>query len=450
MSIPLMTLRLLKTASLIALACAPVMLSAQNEISGKEEERLEALARSQGEWVAPKSKLSVGFRILSSGSRVDFKNLGIIPARLSVSPASAGVVQRVYDNGAVAVDTLRADEKDVDGNQVSTPGGRYKVFANTTGSIIDSNGNVTGTETVTVQTGDFLSYTPGLTRQWSAASEGQIGQPGYVSFSLFSATTDGGSASHKQGATGGVEFQLAQELGRGSGRFHWSLISGITLNDINGKSAGTVSSTLHTYTDFYSYTTNGQAITLANVTNPSYGPLYNSNGIIVSSNGVETTVPLNAVPDPAKSATTDLVGGASVTGKWQVKGAYFMVKVGPSLRTQLTTHLNLTASLGLAGAYAGTRYSASESFIVPALPDLVLSTTDAVNGGNIISSTATKFVSGYFADLTLEWAVNDTMGLYSGFTTQKLSSYEQKLGDRVAKVDIGSSVGIRGGVSIKF
>lgn len=450
MSISLMTLRLLKTASLIALVCAPAMLSAQSEISGKEEERLEALARSQGEWVAPKSKLSVGFRILSSGGRVDFKNLGIVPARLSVAPASDGVVQRVYDNGAVGVDTLRSDEKDVDGNQISTPGGRYRVFSTSVVTILNADGLVTGTETVTAQSGDFLSYTPGLTRQWSAASAGQIGQPGYVAFSVFSATTDGGSTSHKQGATGGVEFQLAQELGRGSGRFHWSMLSGITLNDINSKSAGTVSSTLRTYTDFYAYNLNGQVISLVNVTNPSFGPLYDTNGIFVNSNGVETTVPLNAVPDAAKSTTTNVVGGASVAGQWQVKGAYFMAKVGPSLRTQLTTHLNLTASLGLAGAYVGTRYTASESFAVPSLPDLVLSTTDATDGSNIISSTATKFVTGYFADLTLEWAANETMGLYGGFTTQKLSSYEQKLGDRVAKVDIGSAVGIRGGVSIKF
>jgi hypothetical protein len=445
-----MTLRLLKTASLIALVCAPAMLFAQAEISGKEEERLEALARSQGEFVAPKSKISVGFRILSSGGRVDFKNLGIIPARLEVVPASDGVVQRVYDNGAVAVDTLRTDEKDVDGNQISTPGGRYKVYTTTSNTIVDSSGNAIGTETVTTQSGDFLSYTPGLTRQWSAASEVQIGQPGYVGFSIFSATSDGGSTSHKQGATGGVEFQLTKDLGRGSRRFHWSMLTGISLNDINSKSAGTVASTLHTYTDYYSYNFNGQVVSLANVTNPSYGPLFDTNGIFINSNGTETTVPLNAVPDAAKSTTTDLIGGASVTGQWQVKGAYFMVKFGPSLRTQLTTHLNLTASLGVAGAYAGTRYSATESFSVPSLPELVLSTTDPDDGSNIVSTTTAKFVSGYYADVNLEWSTNDTLGLFTGFTTQKLSSYDQKLGDRVAKVDLGSSVGIRGGVSIKF
>ena len=52
--------------------------------------------------------------------------------------------------------------------------------------------------------------------------------------------------------------------------------------------------------------------------------------------------------------------------------------------------------------------------------------------------------------MNFEWATNDTLGLFGGVTAQKLSTYEQKLGDRVAKIDLGSSVGIRGGVSIKF
>jgi len=451
MSTPLMTLRLLKTASLIALVCAPVLLRAQAETTGKEEERLEALARSQGEWSAPKHKLTVGFRVLNSGGRVDFKNLGAVPSSISVAPASDGVVSRIYHNGAVSVDSLRADEKDANGNQLSTPGGYYKVYSTSTVSVNDADGNVTGVETSTVQSGVFVSYTPGLTRTWVATSQEQINQPGYVSFSLFSTTSDGGSFSHKQGPTGGVEFQLSQDLGHGSRRFQWSLSTGLALNDINSKSAGTVSSTLHTYTDVYSYTVQGgEAITLSNVTNPSYAPFYDANGNVISTNGVETTVPLNAVPDPSKSTATDVVGGANVAGKWQVKGAYFMVKVGPSLRTQLTTHLGLTASAGLAGAYAGTRYTASESFSVAAIPDVTMALINSDDNTDVISSTAAKFVTGYYADLNLEWAANDTVGVFGGLTTQKLSSYQQKLGDRVAKVDIGSAVGIRGGISVRF
>ncbi len=448
MPISLMTLRLLKTASLIALVCAPVILSAQIETSGREEERLEALARSQGEFVAPKSKLSVGFRILSSGGRVDFKHLGTVPSLFTVAPASAGAVQRDYTNGIVSVDSLRPAEKDTDGNQTSTPGGRYSVYGTTTFPILDADGNVTGTENATIKTGDFLSYMPGLTRQYQVGSAAQLSQPGYVSFDIYSAISDGGSTSKKQGPTGGVEFQFSREFGRGSHRLQWSLIAGVALNDINSKSAGTVSSTLHTYTDYYS--TNGQSITTANLSNPSYGPYYDSNSNLISASGTETTVPISAVPDPNLSKATDDKGAASVAGKWQVKGAYFMVKLGPSVRTQITNRLGVNASLGVAGAYAGTRYSASESFSVASLPGLVFAVSDPADGSDVISSTTAKFLTGYYAEMNLEWATNEALALFGGVTAQKLSTYEQKLGDRIAKIDLGSTVGIRGGVSIRF
>jgi hypothetical protein len=35
-------------------------------------------------------------------------------------------------------------------------------------------------------------------------------------------------------------------------------------------------------------------------------------------------------------------------------------------------------------------------------------------------------------------------------TAQQLDSYEQKLGDRTADIDLGSAVGIRGGVTVRF
>jgi hypothetical protein len=76
--------------------------------------------------------------------------------------------------------------------------------------------------------------------------------------------------------------------------------------------------------------------------------------------------------------------------------------------------------------------------------------TDSDTGSKVIGSTTTRFLAGYFADLNLEWSLNETMGLFSGVTAQKLNDYEQKLGDRVAKIDLGNSVGIRGGVSIRF
>ncbi|HWA26470.1 MAG TPA: hypothetical protein VG734_12490 [Lacunisphaera sp.] len=439
MPISLMTLRLLRFGSIITLGCLPAFLAAQVDTTGKEEERLEQLARSQGEWATPlRSKLSVGFRMLTSGGRVDFQNLGVVSSGLVISPASDGPVTRNYLNGNVRVDSPRASEKDSAGNVISTPGGRYDVYSTVTISIYDEAGNVTGSQDVSQRVGDLVSYTPGLTREWTAKSEAQLAQPGYVSFSDYNATSGGGSATHKQGPTGGVEFQFSRDFGRGSRYVHWGMVAGITLNDINSKSAGTVSSTLHVRTDFYS--TGGKVVAPERLDNPNFTTFFDSNGDPIANTSYETTTAISGVPE---STTNDVIAnGVNVDGRWQVKGSYFMFRFGPSMRTQITDRLGLVASVGLAGAYAGTRYTAFETFAVPNL-------TDATVEANETSTTA-KFLSGYFADLNVEWAANEVLGLFGGVTAQQLSDYEQKLGDRTARIDLGTSVGLRGGISIKF
>ena len=121
-----------------------------------------------------------------------------------------------------------------------------------------------------------------------------------------------------------------------------------------------------------------------------------------------------------------------------------MVKVGPTVRTQLTERFSLTASAGFAGAYAGTRYTAFEAFSIPSMGDLEIKSEDPVG------STKTRFLSGYYADLTLDFAANDRTGLFGGLTAQQFDDYSQTLSGRTAKIDLGQAVGIRGGVSIRF
>src|SRR5690242_14694875 len=104
MSLSLMTPRPFKFVALALLAFVPVLLPAQ-EGSAKEEERMAALGRNEGQqWYSPRTKVSVGFRFLNSGGRVDFSNLGSVPFFYAIVPASAGAVNRLYSNGQVLVD----------------------------------------------------------------------------------------------------------------------------------------------------------------------------------------------------------------------------------------------------------------------------------------------------------------------------------------------------------
>ena len=425
-----MTLSSLRSAAVLALFALPAWLPAE-ETSSKEEERLEALSRDDAGWYVPKTTLSVGFRVLSAGAKVSFGNLGIVPSNVSIAPASAGPGNRAYNNGTVSGDTPRAGELDSNGNQVSIPGSTYKG----TSTAIGPDGSVT--TTVVAQ---YLSYTPGLTRSWSYTLPNQVTSDGYIAMSYYSATSGGGSVLKKQGPTGGVDFQLNRTMGKIGSRLEWGFAGGVTLNDINDKSHGSVLATLHTNTDFYSL--NGKPAP-AVPGGTTYVDFTNAAGIVLTSSGLENTTPLSAVPDGSLSTSTTTPGGASVSGRWQVRGEYFMLRLGPSLHSQFTERLGMSASVGVAVAYAGTRYTADESMAVPGLTAVTIDTGPQV-------STTAKLVSGYFADVSMEWAANERTGIYGGFGTQKLSDYEQTLGGRTARIDIGSAMAIRGGINIKF
>jgi hypothetical protein len=449
MAFPFMTLRSLRNILLISTLAAPVFMTAQIT-SSSEEERLEKLMADSSQWYVPRNRVSVGFRMLSSGGKVTFGNLGIVPfGEHPVAPISDGETDRVYDNGAVTKDSPRSNEKDANGNQTSTPGGRYGVpgivtvtKTNPDGTpVIGEDGNAV-TEDVTTQVGDFRAYTPGQSRGWAYDAASQVTADGHIALSTYSAASEGASLRKESGASAGVEFQFVRTLSNPSARFQWGIVTGVALNGINSKASGTVTSTLIAHTDLYSLA--GQtAPTAPYISADAFEDYTTSAGTIVAS-GHETTVPISSLPDqPTQVITTP--GGVSVDGIWQIKGAYFMVRVGPSLRAQLTSRLGLNASVGVAGAYAGTTYSVSEHFQVPDVADVFVGNTSGVE-----ESRATKFMNGYFADLNLEWAASERTGLFTGFTAQKFDGYDQDVGGRTARIDLGSSVGLRGGVSIRF
>jgi hypothetical protein len=427
-----MTKRSLQVASLLLLATIPALLPAQ-ETTGMEEERMKALTErnaEQEQWFGPRNKISVGFRFLTSGGRVDFGKLGTVPAKF-IAPASEGATTRVYDNGYVDLDATRTDEIDSTGKQTSTPGGRYATFVkNTDGTTGEQNG-------------DYVSYTPGQSRYWLETTEAQLtAKPGYVAMTTYSTTSEGGHFSDKPGASAGVELQFSRDLGRISRRIQWGFTTGIALNGINSKTAGEVTSTLNSQTDYYAII-GGVNLTGGAVSAPSYTDYTNPTSNTIYTGAKETTVPL--ADTPSSSDTGTVAGGALVKGNWQVRGAYFMMKVGPSFRTQFNDRLELSGSAGFAGAYTGTTYTATETFTVDGLL-----ASQTAGDQTPQSSSATKFLMGYYADLTLEWAANENTGLFGGITAQQLADYTQTVDARTAHIDLGSTVGVRGGISIKF
>lgn len=384
----------------------------------------EILSREGNEWFVPKNTITFGFRVLASGAKINFSNLGSVASIRSIAAPGNGAVDRYYDNGYVRVDVARTNEKDANGLQTSTPGGRYQTF------YTDASG-------VTSQTGDYLSFTPGLTREWSYSYANQLDRAGYVSMSSYSAVSEGASVKKEQGMTSGVDLQMNRIIFRTGRRLEWSLAAGVAINDIGSKASGSVKSTLNTLTDYYNL--NGVTVPAATYAASSFTDLLNPDGSTAVVGGYESTKPISQ--NPAASETSSVAGGATVKGNWKIKGAYFMLRVGPSIRAQLSERLGLSASAGIAGAYAGSRYSVVETLdMTNVLAEI--STTE--------ESSESKFLSGFYADVNLEWIANERTGLFGGLSMQQFGSYQQAVGGRFATIDLGSTIGLRGGISFRF
>lgn len=424
--------RSLSLASILLLAGLPVLVSAQ-ETSGIEDERMQEIAKhNEEEWQGPRSKVTVGFRVLNSGGTVNFSHLGSIPAKF-VAPASDGNVNRVYDNGYVLADGPRANEVDANGNQISAPGGRYPIY-----TILNDGSKI--------QTGEGLGYEQGLSREWQEYTQAQLdARPGYVALTNYSAASEGGYFQNETGITPGVEMEYSRTFGRLSRRIQWGLTTGLALSSISSQTSGAVTSTLNSHTDYYLIHGTLPDMPVGGHLMPSNDP-YIVDSVIVNDAGLETTVPVSQTPD-ANSTDASTPGGATVNGRWTIKGAYFMMKFGPSLHAQFTDNWEMTASAGFAGAYAGSTYTGAETFTVADLPE------GAVAGvQDIQQSNATAFLMGYYADLTIEWSANERTALFGGVSAQSLSDYDQTLSNtgQMARIDLGTAVGVRGGISIRF
>ncbi len=421
---------------LAALAACALPAHAQSDQPPPREEEL-ALTLPTDEWYVPKNTLSFGFRVLSSGASVNFGNLGGVAGSRTLVPASAGSQTRLYDNGSVTLDSARANESlptSVSPEAGTSavygvyPGnGRYQVFLAT-----NNNGTITNS-----QTADYLSYQAGRSRVWNYTSDSQI-SGGRVAMSNYSSISEGATAQKDEGVNSGIEFSLSRNFGKLGPKIDWSVSAGLALNGVNAKTGGSVRASLRTQTDYFQI--NGPAPTGDTRFNqPRFDTLTLPDGTTVPT-GLETTTTVNDIP-VGPTTTTTVAGAASVQGNWQIKGAYFLMKVGPTIHAQLSERWGVSASAGLAGAFAGTRYSVVERLEIPDVAEPIIDEP---------TSTESKFITGFYADLMVDWLATERTGLYAGVALQQLDGYDQSVAGRTAKIDFGSAVGIRGGINFKF
>jgi hypothetical protein len=381
------------------------------------------LALRESKWT-----VTAGLRASSGGGEVSFGNLGGVPASRTVDPLGQTSAGRNYDNGTVITDAPRLNERAggvQDGEVISTPGGRYEVTAT------NSDGD-------TIVVGDYLSYTPGRTRTWGYASADQVTSDGRIGMNLFSSTSEGATAEADGDAAGGVELGLARRLGRfANGRVEWGIGALVGLTDINSKSRGTVTATLNTLTDYYSL--NGQTAPNAPYSGPTFADLLDSDGNLVSPSGRETTTTIGDTP--VARTETSVAGAATVDGYWQIKGAYYLIRVGPQVRARITDRFALNVSAGFAGAYVGTTYRVEEILRTPN-PDISITADE--------ERDQSEFNTGFYGELSAEYWLTPRTGFFAGATYHSLGSYEQAINGRTATIDLGKGAGFRLGIITRF
>lgn len=373
--------------------------------------------RDANPWV-----LHTNVRLGSADSSVSFGGLGTIPPANFIPGADQTEFgTRNYDDGRVGLDVPRPNESDENGNQTSTPGGRYTI-ENDEGTII----------------GDFLSYTPGQTRLWTYGSEDQV-VGNSIAMNQYS-TQSTGAGFGAEGDSSGLGFEMAVSrrilpIGR---NMELALSGAIGLSDFNASTSQRFTADLITMTDLYEVY---GAIPTPPYQGPSTGPLTNPDtGTIVPGGQLETTVPLQQIT-PNRTFTT-AANGANIEGDWSIDGAYYSMRLGPELRGHLTERIAFTVGAGVMGAFVGSDFTATEflDLDIPTLNTIVYNRTDSMS----------ELLVGYYAEVSIEFWFTQRTGLFFGAVLESMDDYVQEFAGRSASVVLSDATLIRFGVIHRF
>ncbi len=343
------------------------------------------------------SSLKFGLRYVG-GPKVSFGQLGYLASTASIGDTT-GSQTRSYMDGVVNLDP----RKDPNGNPVND----------------------------------------GLTNTWNYDFTSQVTSTNDIAFHNYGVTPAGGGYNAKRTNGSGWELEVGKTIHK-FGKLELSLMGGFSFTSLLGKMTSTVPATLVTTTDVYSLY--GQPVPVAPYSAPSYGTqyVYDANGNPVlnpdgspQTRSVDTSTLLGSQPT-SRTVTT---GTTNLHGRWQIKGSYYTIRVGPLLRFPVTERLKISLSAGAAMAFIGTRYLAEESIDLTDVESQLTTTEEA---------TKDLAIPAYYADADAEYQLTERTGFYLGATYQKSGNYDQTLNGRTAQIDMSSTYGFQSGFSLRF
>jgi hypothetical protein len=356
----------------------------------------------------PKSTLSLGARFFIRGPKTTYSGQGAVPSPVDPgdNPFIANV-SRTYADGVVAPDARQIPSL----NGVGQP--------SSTGVASD-----------------------GRTNTWSYEFPAQIDLAGNIDFHNYSGeVTDTASHDVNGAPTEGLELVVDKDMGKIGKHMKWSFTAGFSIADIHAGTFAAVPTTLTTLTDTYDLF--GQVPPAPPYNSPS---TITQNVTLAAGNSQSQTVDQTILLGNEPLNRTVVETPAITVNRYFTEGAYYTLRVGPTLIVPLTKHLNLNLSAGPALIYAGSELNVLE--------DLALATGEA-DLTDLYQKENNKLIPGYYADVNLQYDVTDTAGVYFGGVYQSAGSFTQSVPsgpgtEYSSKVSFSNQEGIKGGMTVRF
>lgn len=364
----------------------------------------------------PKSTLSLGTRLFLNGPKTTYAGQGAIPSGVGpLAPPDAANVSRTYMDGYVAPDSRTTPTTTGDGSTVEVP-----------------------------------IAPDGRTNSWSYDNASQVLPNGDLAFHIYSGEVTDTSVQSTTGQPSlGLELILDRDMGNLGKHFKWAITAGLSIADIHSSTYANVATTLTTVTDTYDLF--GQVPPAAPFTSPntvSQNVLNSSGQPVTTTGSANATQTANEVillgNRPLSETTTPTF--VDSTNRYFIEGAYYTLRVGPTLILPVGQHFRFTLSAGPDLVYSGSEYNVLE--------DLVYATNEP-DLTQLYQKENSKLLPGYYVDANLRYDLNDTTGFYVGGIYQGSGAYSQSVSSGTGtsyttRIDFQAEEGLKTGMTVRF
>jgi hypothetical protein len=411
---------------LLALCVASLPLAslrAAEEEKGPTPEEIPNFSQLDEYIYVPKSTLSLGTRFLLRGPKTTYGGQGVNPAPVNPgdqSTVNVPNISRTYIDGSISPDQR----------------------------TVTVNAGLGGEQQVPISP-------DGRTNTWSYDNQSQLLNNGELAFHTYSSEITDTSQHNVNGAPNiGLELILDHDMGKIGKKLKWSITAGFSIADIHSSSFVNVPTTVTTLTDTYDLF--GQV--------PPNAPFASPNNITQTVFGVGGSAVAGTSTTSASQSVTQqiLLGNVPLNrqvtpnftdsvNRYYNEGAYYTLRIGPTLTLPMGNHFRLNVSAGPDIVYLGSQLNVLE--------DLFIATGEDFQ--TLYQKENTKILPGYYVDVDLLYQLTETAGFYVGGLYQGAGSFSQSVPSGTdpttgtglsytSKLDFGSQEGFKGGMTVRF